>query len=61
MLIRVIYDDGRFDMVTPQTLVTLLQNEKVNSFKRNGGWAVVGQDAIRRGSQVYSIPERRNR
>ena len=60
MLIRVIYDDGRFDMVAPQMLDTLLKAKRVNSFKRTDAWAVVGQDAIRSGSQDYSIPERRD-
>lgn len=47
MLIRVMYSDGRFDMVKPSTLDNLLEQQKVTSFKRTSGWAVVGRDAIR--------------
>jgi len=49
MLIRVIYRDGRFDMVKPQMLDNLLEEHKVTSFKRSTGWAIVGRDSIRRG------------
>jgi hypothetical protein len=61
MLIRVMYDDGRFDMVKPQHLDSLLQNNSVTSFKRNEGWVVVGRDAIRdsRPAQEYNGPDRR--
>ena len=48
MLIRVMYDDGKFDMVKPQMLDTLLETNRVTSFKRNEGWAVVGRDALRK-------------
>ncbi len=60
MLIRVMYYEGRFDMVTPQMLDVLLKTKRVTSFKRADTWAVVGRDAIRSDSQVYVIPERRS-
>ncbi len=47
MLIRVMYSDGRFDMVKPSVLDNLLEQQVVTSFKRSDGWAVVGRDAIR--------------
>lgn len=47
MLIRVMYSDGRFDMVKPSTLDNLLSKQNVTSFKRSSGWAVVGRDPIR--------------
>ena len=47
MLIRVMYDDGKFDMVKPQMLDTLLETNRVTSFKRDEGWAVVGRDTLR--------------
>ena len=62
MLIRVMFDDGRFDMVKPQILDLLLETEKLTSFKRSDSWAVVGRDSIRRtsnSSQGYAAPERR--
>lgn len=47
MLIRVMYDNGQFDMVKPQMLDALLEANKVNSFKRNSGWVIIGRDIIR--------------
>ena len=47
MLIRVMYSDGRFDMVKPKMLDDLLERQAVSSFKRSDGWAVVGRDPIR--------------
>ena len=47
MLIRVMYDDGRFDMVKPQMLDTLLASEKLTSFKRSDAWDVIGRDTLR--------------
>ena len=62
MLIRVRYDEGRFDMVKPQLLDRLLENKKVTSFKRSGGWAVIGQYPIRskHRNRNYCGPERRS-
>jgi hypothetical protein len=60
MLIRVMYDDGTFDMVKPQRLDLLLGTEKLTSFKRSDSWAVVGRDALRSSrSQCYQGLERR--
>ena len=49
MLIRVMYRDGKFDMIKPQLLDKLLEKHKVTSFLRSNEWAVVGRDSIRRG------------
>ena len=54
MLIRVMYDDGKFDMVKPQMLDTLLESNRVTSFKRNMGWAVIGRDTIRSNRRLQS-------
>jgi hypothetical protein len=60
MLIHVMYDDGRFDMVKPQLLDTLLGKRRVASFKRSDSWAVVGRDALRDSrSQGHKGAERR--
>jgi hypothetical protein len=59
-MIRVMYSDGRFDMVKPDMLDKLLERQVVSSFKRNTGWAVVGRDAIRSSSRgIYRGRERR--
>ena len=60
MMIRVMYSDGRFDMVKPSLLEKLLKEEAVTSFKRSSGWAVVGRDPIRSEYKIdYSGAERR--
>lgn len=51
MMIRVMYSDGRFDMVKPAMLDNLLDRQAVTSFKRSSGWAVVGRDPIRSSGQ----------
>ena len=60
MMIRVMYSDGRFDMVKPGMLDDLLGQNTVTSFKRSSGWAVVGRDPIRKsGRGNYRGAERR--
>ena len=60
MMIRVMYSDGRFDMVKPNMLEKLIKEEAVTSFKRSSGWAVVGRDPIRNSGQAnYGGAERR--
>ena len=53
MFIRIMYDDGRFDMVKPQLLDRLLEANKLTSFKRIEGWAVIGRDAFRNRHHSY--------
>ena len=60
MLIRVMYDDGTYDMLKPKMLDLLLEKEKLTSFKRSDSWAVVGRDALRSSSsQGHKGLERR--
>jgi hypothetical protein len=60
MLIRVKYEDDRFDMVRPGILNRLLEEGKVREFQRKDGWAMLGIDNLRRRNiQEYSGPERR--
>ena len=61
MLIRVIYNDGKFDLIKPQLLNKLLNEKKLTSFKRSGGWATVGRDPLRKNRLVnrYEGMERR--
>jgi hypothetical protein len=54
MLIRVIYSDGKFDMIRPQLLDKLLNEKKVTSFMRSGGWATIGRDHIRKNRQIHN-------
>lgn len=60
MMIRVMYSDGRFDLVKPSALDQLLEQNCLASFKRSSGWAVVGRDPLRGvGGNSYRGPERR--
>ena len=60
MMIRVMYSDGRFEMVKRDMLDKLLDCQVVTSFKRDSGWVVVGRDAIRSSSRGnYRGMERR--
>lgn len=60
MMIRIMYSDGRFDMVKPSMLDNLLERQSVTSFKRSSGWAVVGRDPIRSaGRSNYQGEDRR--
>ena len=60
MMIRVMYSDGRFDIVKPNLLEELIEQDVITSFKRSTGWAVVGRDPIRSSDRAeYSGAERR--
>lgn len=60
MMIRIMYNNGSFDIVKPGMLNMLLADNRVSSFKRSSGWAVVGRDPIRGiGGMGYVGPDRR--
>ena len=60
MMIRVMYSDGRFDIIKPELLDNLIKEQVVTSFKRASGWAVVGRDPVRSsGRGNYGGAERR--
>lgn len=54
MMIRVMYEDGRFDMVKPQLLEKLLGTKRVSGFQRSHGWVVVGRDTLRNSRKAQS-------
>ena len=45
--IDVILKDGTYHHFTPRVLNVLLESHRVHKFKRSGGWATVGVDAVR--------------
>lgn len=60
MLIRIVYADGRYDLVKPFKLDALLAENQVRMFFRGGRWVTVGQDALRRSRlSSYSGTNRR--
>lgn len=62
MLIPVIFNDGRQDMVKPFVLDQLIETKVIASFHRSSGWVVIGRDPIRSSAnRIYCIPERREK
>ncbi len=60
MLVRVMYEDGSFDMVRNDMLDILVANLKVKKIRRTSGWVDVDHDQIRRGfSTEWQGEERR--
>ena len=61
MMIRVMYSDGRYDLVKESMLDLLLATCKLTGFLRSSGWAIVGRDPVRgAGPTDYRGPERRS-
>jgi hypothetical protein len=59
MLIRILYRNGKFDMVKLSILKELITSDKLKSFFRSEGWATVGVDPIRGRGGIYEGRERR--
>jgi hypothetical protein len=60
MLIRIVYEDGRYDLVKPFMLDKLLGDKQVRMFLRGGRWVSVRDEALRREAMTgYSGIERR--
>ena len=60
MMIRIILEDGSYDMVKAFRLDDLLPTGKVAKFQRSSGWVTVGVDSIRtQSSRTHTGPERR--
>lgn len=61
MMIPVMLKDGTDELVQPQVLDRLLEEDKVLFFKRSTGWVVIGRDPLRgMGGGVYEGKERRS-
>ena len=61
MLIRVIYQDDKHDMVKPFILDALISSKKIKKFLRSGEWAVIGVDPLRgMGGQFNGMERRKN-
>lgn len=60
MLVRVVYKNGKYDMVKPGLLNGLIYENKIERFQRSRQWAVIGRDNIRISKdRLYAGPERR--
>ncbi len=60
-MIRVIYRDGKEDLVTQKFLDILLHMNEVQMFQRNNDWAIIGVDAIRAESRSKILEAERRR
>ena len=47
MLVRVMYGDGRFDMVRNDMLDILIANMKIKKIRRASGWVDAERDQVR--------------
>jgi hypothetical protein len=59
MLLKVMYQNGKYDMVRPSLLDDLIASKKIKKFYRSGGWADIETDPIRRAVGSYVGLERR--
>lgn len=60
MVIRIMYEDGSYDMVKSSRLDDLIPAGRVAKFLRSDGWATVGVDPVRTSKDSrYTGPERR--
>lgn len=64
VLIRVMYQDNKYDYVPDSRLGELIEAGKIKQFCRTDGWVMIGRDPVRgtgsiSGNVAYSGPERR--
>ncbi len=48
MLIRVVYNDNKYDFVKPARLDEMLKAGSISMFQRSNGWVRVGFDPLRK-------------
>ncbi|MEA5113826.1 MAG: hypothetical protein VB050_07325 [Geobacteraceae bacterium] len=60
MMLKVIYENEKYDMVKDYLLDRFIETGKIRKFKRSDGWVTVGVDLIRGKGGAYNGPERRN-
>ena len=58
-MIRVIYKDGKEDLVEQKFLDILLYVNEVQMFQRNSDWAIIGVDPVRANSRTAPLGEER--
>ncbi len=59
MLVRVMYQNQKFDFVKPFLLDELLYLKRIKKFLRSEGWATLGINPMRGTGGSYEGPERR--
>jgi hypothetical protein len=59
MLVRVMYQNAKFDIVKTFVLDELISSGKLKKFYRSQEWVTVGVDPVRGKGVSYKGPERR--
>jgi hypothetical protein len=59
MMIKVIYEDDKHDMLKDFMLGKYIESGRIRKFKRSDGWVTVGVDSIRGKGGTYKGTERR--
>ena len=59
MLLKVMYQNEKYDMVKPSLLNGLISSKKIKKFYRSQAWVDIETDPIRGSGGSYSGPERR--
>jgi len=60
MLIRVKYQNDKFDCIKPWALDSFIKANRIKAFCRKTGWTIIGVDKIRgRDNSDHQGPERR--
>ena len=59
MLIRIMYEDERYDLVKPFVLKEFISEKRIRKFLRSDGWVTIGIDPVRGEGGPYSGPDRR--
>jgi hypothetical protein len=59
MIIRIIYQDDKHDMVKPFFVDSLIESGKIKKFLRSSGWVTIGHDPTRGIGGSYMGPDRR--
>ncbi|MEI8355165.1 MAG: hypothetical protein WCG31_03570 [Deltaproteobacteria bacterium] len=60
MMINVVYEDDRHDMLKDFLLERYIKSGRIIKFKRSGGWVTVGIDQTRGRGGSYGGIERRS-
>jgi hypothetical protein len=59
IMIKVIYEDDKHDMLKDFLLERYIESGKIKKFKRADGWVTIGVDSVRGKGGTYNGTERR--
>jgi hypothetical protein len=59
MLIRVMYDNKKYDWVKPFCLDRLIKSGRIKMFLRSEGWVVIGREPVRKRNESYPGSDKR--